>query len=75
MFAEDNDKTGKTEINGGAQKTGCYGEADEIPGRLRNSIQSVFEMAAIYHAGYIYSHEKRVIDEDIVVQLNSGDVS
>ena len=47
MFAEDNDKTGKTEINGGAQKTGCYGEADEIPGRLRNSIQSVFEMAAI----------------------------
>ena len=75
MFAVDNDETGKTEVDGGAQKAGCYSEADKIPGRPRNPIQSMLEIMAIRLAGYRYSHEEGVIDEDIVVQMDSGDVA
>ena len=32
VFAGDDDETGKTEVNGGAQKTWGYGEANKIPG-------------------------------------------
>ena len=35
----------------------------------------MLEIAASWLRGSIYSHEERVINEDIVVQLDSGDVA